>query len=228
MSHIPPRTKASAAAERLRADLLAGAIPPGTRLPIELIADRYQVGPTPAREALNRLAAEGLVTLADQRGFTAAEVSAPDLIELTDTRCLIEEAALRRSMRIAAPEWEEALLLAAHRLARTPNSASAAAFHENPEWETRHAEFHAALIGGTSSRWIAAFGATLNQQFRRYRALAMHQAYPGRDAAAEHQALAQAALGGDQDGAARLLRQHYQRTAGIILKTLGAADPYTP
>ncbi|MDE2580876.1 MAG: GntR family transcriptional regulator [Rhodospirillales bacterium] len=229
MTHLTPpspRTKAAAAYERLRADILSCAIPPGARLPVEFVADRYKVGPTPAREALNRLAAEGLATLAEQRGFSAAEVSPADLIELTDTRCLIEEAALRRSMQTRLPDWEEGLLLAAHRLARTPNSATDAVFRENPEWERQHAAFHAALIGGAGSRWIAGFGETLNQQFRRYRALAMGAAYPGRDAQAEHEALARAALGPDADHAARLLRRHYQRTAAIILAALGAPDPY--
>ncbi len=231
MSHLgppPPRTKAAAAYERLRADILSCAIPPGARLPVELIAARYNVGPTPAREALNRLAAEGLATLAEQRGFSAADVSPAELIELTDTRCLIEEAALRRSMQAADPGWEERLVLAVHRLARTPNSAAAGAFRENPEWERQHAAFHAALIGGAGSRWIASFGETLNQQFRRYRALAMRAAYATRDARAEHEALARAALAGDPDQAASLLRQHYQRTAGIILHVLGAPDPYAP
>jgi DNA-binding GntR family transcriptional regulator len=223
-----PRTKAAAAYERLRADILSCAIQPGARLPVELIAERYQVGPTPAREALNRLAAEGLATLAEQRGFSAAEVSPADLIELTETRCLLEEAALRRSMQTAEPAWEERLLLAAHRLARTPNSAARSDFRENPDWERQHAAFHAALIGGANSRWIAGFGETLNEQFRRYRALAMRAAFPNRDARAEHEALARAALAGDPEPAVRLLRAHYRRTAGIILGALGAPDPWGP
>jgi len=223
-----PRTKAAAAYERLRADILSCAIAPGARLPVELVAERYHVGPTPAREALNRLAAEGLATLAEQRGFSAAAVSPAELIELTETRCLIEEAALRRSMQGADPVWEERLLLAAHRLARTPNSAADSDFRESPEWERRHAAFHAALIGGAGSRWIAGFGEVLNQQFRRYRALAMRAAYPTRDARAEHDALARAALAGDPDHAARLLRAHYRCTAGIILGVLGASDPWRP
>ncbi|MGH7040601.1 MAG: GntR family transcriptional regulator [Acetobacteraceae bacterium] len=222
----PPRTKAAAAHERLRADLLSCAVAPGARLPVEFVCDRYGVGPTPAREALNRLAAEGLVTLAEQRGFTAAEVSAAELTELTETRCLIEEAALRRSMQTRDPAWEENLLLAAHRLARTPSSAAAGTFLESPEWERQHAAFHAALIGGTGARRIAAFCGTLNEQFRRYRALAMRSAYPDRDAHAEHEALAREALRGEADQAARLLGAHYRRTASIILQSLGAPDPY--
>lgn len=220
------RTKAATAYELLRADILSCALPPGTRLRVEVVAERYGVGPTPAREALNRLAAEGLVTLAAQRGFSVADVDPAALIELTDARCLIEEAALRRSMQIGGANWEERLLLAAHRLGRTPNSAADQSFSENPEWELRHAEFHAALIGGVNSRWIAGFGDALNQQFRRYRALAMRAAVPRRPAHAEHEALARAALSGDADLAATLLCQHYQRTAGIILSALGAPDPY--
>lgn len=226
LSPAAPRTKASAAHERLRADILSCAVAPGVRLPVELVCERYGVGPTPAREALNRLVAEGLVTLAEQRGFSVAEVSAAELIELTETRCMIEEAALRRSMHLRDPAWEESLLLAAHRLARTPSSAEAGTFRESPEWERCHARFHAALIGGCGARRISGFCDTLNEQFRRYRALAMRSVYPRRDAHAEHDALATEALRGDPDHAARLLRQHYQRTARIILAALGAPDPY--
>lgn len=226
VSPSPAQTKASTVHDRLRADILSCALRPGARLPIEWACARYDVRPTPLREALNRLTAEGLVTLAAQRGFTVAAVSAEELVELTDTRCVVEEAALRHSMERRAAEWEERLLVAAHRLARTPSSAEPGTFRESEGWERQHAAFHAALIGGCGSRWIAAFCETLNEQFRRYRALAMQSAYPQRDAQREHEALAQAALRGEADTASRLLREHYQRTASIILRGMGRADPY--
>src|SRR5690606_1929095 len=62
-------TKASAVLDRLRAEIVHGIRPPGEKLRLEHLAPRYGVGRTPLREACCRLAAEGLVTIEDQRGF---------------------------------------------------------------------------------------------------------------------------------------------------------------
>jgi len=91
----------------IRTDLLAGRFDPGSKLAIEAVATRYASGQTPVREALNRLTSEGLVERRDQRGFAVAGVSDADLIEITRTRCWLEEIALRKSIEARTPEWEE-------------------------------------------------------------------------------------------------------------------------
>ncbi|MEO1017743.1 MAG: GntR family transcriptional regulator [Pseudomonadota bacterium] len=55
---------------RLRQDIITGVRAPGERLRIEHLRKIYDVGPTPLREALQRLAADGLVLLAGSRGAT--------------------------------------------------------------------------------------------------------------------------------------------------------------
>ena len=47
------------------------------------MCERYEIGATPLREALNRLSAEELVRREEQRGFRVAPVSLSDLAELT-------------------------------------------------------------------------------------------------------------------------------------------------
>jgi len=64
---------------------------PGEKLRIEVLRTRYDVGGTPLREAMNRLSTEGLVTQSEQRGFRVTPVSADELLELTRTRCWINE-----------------------------------------------------------------------------------------------------------------------------------------
>src|SRR6201987_2510605 len=111
-------TRTRAIYERLRRDIIRGTLPPGEKLRIEVLRTRYNVGGTPLREALNRLSTEGLVTQSDQRGFRVTPVSADDLLELTRTRCLINEVALRESITRGGRDWEEGVLLALHRLWR--------------------------------------------------------------------------------------------------------------
>ena len=210
----PRATHASHVHERLRADLLSGRLLPGRRLTIKALMEEYGIGQTPLREALNRLAADGLVVAEDQRGFAVPPISAEELEELTRTRCWLEERALRESMARATAAWEEALLLAAHRLSRAPRLPDG----PNEEWEAQHRAFHALLVGHCGSRWLAGFCQQLTDRHQRYRRLAARRAFGRRDVEAEHRAILQAVLDRDVEAAVAALTAHYRLTAEVILR----------
>jgi DNA-binding GntR family transcriptional regulator len=214
-------THASSVYERIRADIIEGRLPPGGRLPIKALMERYEVGQTPLREALNRLSADGLVAAADQRGFTLPGISAEELRELTRTRCWLEERALRESMAAATESWEEAVLLAGHRLLRAPRGLDPADAEAEALWEARHREFHAILLANCGSRWLTGFCAQLTDRHQRYRKLAARRAFPRRDVQAEHRAILDAVLARDTDRAVGLLLAHYGATAEVILSDGG-------
>ena len=209
-------TRATNLYDQLRADLLGGELEPGAKLAIEALAERYQVSATPLREALNRLVSDGLVDRREQRGFVVAGISLQDLAEITQTRCWLEERALRESIAARTTAWEEALVLAHHRLAKTPRSLSVDRFQDNPDWEPLHRAFHRALISGCGSRWLLAFCDQLADQHHRYRRLSAPRAFAKRKVKSEHQQLLEAALAGRADEAVRLLHAHFERTARII------------
>jgi DNA-binding GntR family transcriptional regulator len=209
-------TRATSLFDHLRADLLAGVLEPGSKLAIEALAERYETSATPLREALNRLVADGLVERREQRGFVVAPISEQDLLEITKTRCWLEEIALRESIAARTREWEEALVLAHHRLARTPRSLASDRFEDNPDWEPLHRAFHRALIGGCGSRWLLGFCDQLADQHHRYRRLSAPRAFTKRGVKSEHQQLLEAAIAGHADEAVALLRSHFERTAKII------------
>ncbi len=219
----PGQTRASSVYDLLRRDLLTGQLAPGQRLTARFLMERYQAGQTPLREALNRLSSEGLVVSEDQRGFSVAAASAEELAELTETRCWVEDIALRRSVAAATTDWEETLVVLCHRLLRTTRSASSEHFAENMAWEAVHRSFHRALLSMCGSRPLLAFCDQLADQLYRYRQLAAHKSYPRRDIDAEHQAILAAVLRRDADGAAATLQAHYRLTAGIIQADLPAA-----
>jgi len=210
-------TIATSLYDRIRAEVLAGKLEPGRKLQIEFLCERYGAGQTPVREALNRLTSDGLIERREQRGFAVAPVSAADLMEITKTRCWLEEVALRESMTHRNAVWEEELVLAHHRLAKMPRSSSSAGYEENPSWEALHKAFHHALIGACQSRWLITFCEQLADQLYRYRQLAVHRTYPNRHERVEHQAIVDAVLAGDADLAVRLLGTHYRETAEINL-----------
>lgn len=224
-----PGTIASSVYERLREDILAGALEPGAKLRIESLSRRYAAGNTPVREALNRLLADGLVEREDQRGFTVAAVSAEDLVELTKTRCWLEGLALREALEQGGDAWEERLILEFHRLYRVPRSLREGAYESNPEWERRHMGFHKALLAACGSRWLVLYCDQLRDLAYRYRQLAAAKSFPRRDERAEHEAILNAALGRDHAAVSRLLAEHYWRTTELILsrrEALARAAPH--
>ena len=210
-------TRATSVFDALRADIVGGRFEPGGRLAIEALAEHYGASATPLREALNRLVSDGLVEKREQRGFAVAPISAADLTEITKTRCWLEEVALRESIAAHTTAGEEELVLAHHRLARTPRSLSDTRFEDNPAWEPLHRAFHRALIAGCGSRWLLGFCDQLADQHHRYRRLSAPRAFAKRGVKTEHQALMEAAVAGRADDAVALLRAHFERTARILL-----------
>ena len=203
--------------ERLRADVLSGTWTPGLKLGIESLREHYGTGATPIREALNRLAAEGWVQHMDQRGFVVTPVSEEALRELAKTRVWVETLALTQAMQASTPEWEEKVVLALHRLSKTPRSLSQENYLENPAWEKLHREFHLALLSSCGSRWLLGFCEQLYDQAYRYRQLAMKTAYKRRDESDEHKQVVDAVVAGNVAAACAALTHHYEKTAQIIL-----------
>ena len=211
-------TVASSVYDQLRLDILTGSLRPGEKLRSEFLRGRYQAGISPVREALNRLATERLVCREDQRGFHVAGVSKGDLIELTKTRCWLEEIALRQSIERGDDAWEEQIVLTFHRLSRTPRSSDETTYAFNAKWEGLHGDFHNALIAACDSHWLLGFCQQLVDQADRYRQLAAAVSYPKRNERDEHQALMEAVLKRDVDDAAAIQCAHIRKTADIVLE----------
>lgn len=211
-----PATQATSIYERLKADILSAELEPGRKLQLRFLMEHYEAGQTPLREALNRLTTEDLVIGKEQRGFFVKPINLEELRELTKTRCWVEGIALRESIANATVDWEEALIVAHHRLDRTPRSLDPERFEDNPEWERHHRRFHALLIGNCQSRPLIGFCEQLADRLYRYRALSIRKAFRSRKVTDEHAQILKATIDRDVDNAISLLQRHYTRTAEII------------
>jgi len=80
---------------RLRSDLRSGAFAPGQALTIVELARALNLSPTPVREALSRLAGEGLVEDRRGHGYFSWRMDTLDLVELFDLDALHVGAALQ-------------------------------------------------------------------------------------------------------------------------------------
>lgn len=212
-------TQASSVYDRLQADILTGQLEPGRKLRLKDLIEQYDTGNSPLREALNRLSANGMVVREENRGFRVPPARVSDLLELTRTRCWLEEIALRQSIQNGDETWEERIVLAYHWLSRAAQSSDAEVKHTSPEWEEHHREFHLALISACDSDILIDFCEQLHKRTFRYRNLAEVVEYRDRHELEEHRDLQQAVLNRDADLAVKLLVKHYTITSDIVIES---------
>ena len=219
---VEKATTATVAYERLRHDILSGDLQPGQKLAIDTISQRYGVGTNPVREALNRLSTERLVDRHDQRGFFVPQISIESWRELVNTRCWLESLALEKSMRSRTVAWEEEIVLALHRLSRTPWTEESADMTLRAQFEGTHRAFHVALLANCGSSWLMQFCEVLMDHAQRYIFVSAGAAYPRRHGEDEHKQIADAVLDGDIPLAQHRLVAHYMRTFDYIEREIHA------
>lgn len=91
---LPPGTKTDFVYRTLQAEIMGGVLPPGQRLRLAEIAERYATSEMPVREALRRLQADGLVKFENHRGATVTSVSLSRVVEIIATRTFLEVLAI--------------------------------------------------------------------------------------------------------------------------------------
>jgi DNA-binding GntR family transcriptional regulator len=204
--------------ERLRADVLACRLQPGTRLNIGELCQALSVSLSAVREALSRLTAEGLVVAEPQRGFRVAPISAEELRDLTRVRAQIESMCLERAIAVGEVTWESQLVGAFHRLSRTPEREPSDSQRMNEAWSVAHGAYHEALVSACDSPWLLRLRAILYTQSERYRRLSVPLGEIPRDLNREHREIMEAALARDAERANTLLVQHFELTNRVLLE----------
>jgi DNA-binding GntR family transcriptional regulator len=218
-AHAPPAaTLATAICDRIRADILAGRRKPGGKLRLEALKAEFAVSWSPIREALSRLAAEGLVQAEEQRGYRVAPVSRSQLAEVIRLRTLLESMALQASIEHGDDAWEAEVLAAHHRLSKLENRRYDSPVAE--QWERWHRTFHESLIRACGMLTLLQFCGQLHDMNDRYRRLFLSTHKFDRDVAGEHRAITEATLARNAAKACRLLEAHIQRTGRNILQSM--------
>ncbi len=210
-----PRTRTSEILEALRHAILNGQLLPGERLRFEELRDQFDAGMGPLREALTRLAGDGLVTFEEHKGYRVAPASREDLVDLAEIRASIEAMAITRAIKNGTDAWEGRIIATLHELAK--RSKLTAEGDIDFVWEEIHQRFHSSLVSECGSTRLLAFRQILSDQATRYRRLSVHYLIKPRDDLAEHREIADAVVNRRTDDAVYLIRQHYTRTLEILL-----------
>ncbi|MBD0424630.1 GntR family transcriptional regulator [Streptomyces sp. TRM S81-3] len=210
---------------RLRADILSGRLLPGYRLKFPELGTRYDASVSVLREALVRLAEQGLVRSEPHQGFVVTPLSREQLWELTEARVELETLVLRRSVVEGDLAWESRLVAAHHTLERTPYTAEGDDQRVDDDWATAHAAFHEALLAGCTNQRLLRMALGLRDEAELYRRWSQPLGdEPGRDLTGEHRALLEAALTRDPDAAAAALCAHVRHTTELLLAAADRLD----
>ena len=205
MTSVAPIDTASLADRvysRVRALILSGELSPGESLRQEALAEGLGTSRTPLREALNRLASEGLIELRPHRSAVVAPFTQREIEADYEARRILEPAAARLAAeRSSAPTARR--LEAAIRAHRRAGSDLDRQFEANRE-------FHVGLVAGAENPHLTRFveslwGGRIAPVF--YARQARRPGRVKRDLE-EHEEIARLIATGDGVGAARMVERH--------------------
>ncbi|HET8569010.1 MAG TPA: GntR family transcriptional regulator [Candidatus Limnocylindria bacterium] len=196
----------------MREAIITGALPPGTRLRQEKLAELFGTSRIPVRDALRALEYEGLVSSEPYRGFAVTQLDADDIEEVYDLRILLESHAVRLAVPLITDEDLRALEeLYAEMTGAAAGEAQLAA----------RERFYMRLYSITGRPRLVRLISRLRQE------VARSLRYPTLQHAPEHHAtFFDAIRAGDADRAVSQLSSHYRRVAILIRRYLrGDAMP---
>lgn len=151
--------------DAIRDRITSGSLPRGARVHQEDLAEELGVSRTPVREALRRLAAEGLVEMRTNRGARVADIDQGGMRGAYDARLVVEPGAARLAAGRRLPEPLARMRAAVAAQRRSLRSVERS-FDANRE-------FHLALVAASGNDyllqlverlWVARIGATIYER----------------------------------------------------------------
>lgn len=188
--------------DHLRQEILANRLTPGTVLGEVALSESLGVSRGPIREAIGRLAAEGLVIVRPRRGAVVASLSKDEFLEAYQVREALEVLAVRLAVpRLADVERERLATLVAE-------MEDCAAKDDVDRFFELNATFHGIIVDASRNTKLRDMYRQLVEQMGRYRMRSLSLRGSLKRSIAEHKTILRAIAAGDADRAAHLLSEH--------------------
>jgi DNA-binding GntR family transcriptional regulator len=208
--------------DHLREEILAGGLEPGAELAEVALSEQLGVSRGPIREAIGRLASEGLVTVRPRRGAVVRALSKEEFLELYQVREALELMAVKLAVPRLGPDDLAGLQQLIDEMAAHAERGDVPAFFE------ANAAFHGRLFELSGNGKLQELYRQLLGQLGRYRTRSLLLRGNLQRSVAEHAAILRAAKRGDADRAAHLMAEHIrvpQRSVkGLSDDELAAAE----
>lgn len=210
-----PRALSDQVYQILRANVRNGKILPGQALQEVQLAELLGVSRTPVREALTRLASDGLVT-ADGRSFVVPSLTLADVDDIYEVRSLIEPEALRRVAVQTANPVVRAPIMAALAASKTAHLAG-----DNEAFMEANAHFRAAWLALVPNPRLVHAVELYADHVQHLRALTLGNARVRNVVLGGLKRIAKALVAGDGDAAAVALQDHLSEAKRAFIAALG-------
>ncbi len=209
--NAPTRLQSRAYAE-LRRLIASGEFPPGTFLSERQLAAQLGMSKTPVHVALERLEAEGFVTISAQQGIVVRGMSVEDILDHYELREAVESWIVRRLAGNLKPTQVEALR------DNLASQKAALAVHDLRALMQLDEQMHFLLASYLGNREILSTMERLRDKIHQVilRVTDSDRARPA-DSTAEHEAIIAAIFDGQAEEAARLMTEHLEAGKRRIL-----------
>lgn len=190
--------------DHLREEILSGRLQPGQELNELGLSAELEVSRGPIREALSRLASEGLVKVTPRRGAVVSELTDEEFVEAYQVREALETLAIRLAVpRIEAEELDRLRALHGEMTQRIAND-------ELTEFFDANAAFHQQIVDSSGNAKLGEHYRLLMAQMGRYLARSLTLRGTTNSSPPEHAAILAAIEARDPEEAARLLANHIE------------------
>jgi DNA-binding GntR family transcriptional regulator len=187
---------------------------PGDKLSDLRLSEELGVSRTPVREALHRLAQEGIVRAESRRGFYVSDFSSEDVREVYDVRTALEVLAVR----LALPHLRAADLdIAQRELDAVSRRVRAGDPEANETFLVIDRAFHQMLVQAANNRRLAGMMASVQAQLRVFQFYGIHFQDMMEMSLEHHQAILAALRAGDRPAAEAAMERHIQEVKARVL-----------
>jgi DNA-binding GntR family transcriptional regulator len=198
---LSPRALYQDVAERLRQQIYARVLEPGSWIDETRLAIAWGISRTPLREALKVLAAEGLVTMKVRRGAYVTEMSRDDVAQVYHVLALLESDAAGVVAASATPAQRTELTQLHARLQ--------AQVRRRDAFFATNEQFHMALLEMAGNRWALQTVRDLRKVMKLNRHHSLLKQGRLAESLAEHAAIMHAIEACDAAAATRLMKAHF-------------------
>ncbi|HYD57624.1 MAG TPA: GntR family transcriptional regulator [Burkholderiales bacterium] len=216
----PPPVLSDAVYQDLLERILSGVYKPGEVLRQEELAARYLVSRVPVREAMSRLASDGVLVFRPRRGYAVKLLDAREIEEVFGLRMLIEEHAGRLAAQHRQPDDIRGVAEILDKMDALDRQSA----NGMREWLELNRKFHAELFAASRRAHVCRVAASLRDTVEPYIRLEATITGTFDQADAEHREIFEAFQRGDADAVGRLCRLHCEHTAGRLKQGLGQRD----
>jgi GntR family transcriptional regulator, rspAB operon transcriptional repressor len=220
-----PQTATEAAYAAIIDLILAHDLRPGERTSVIQLSEKLAIGRTPIKEAITRLEAEGVLSVAGRSGTTVKEIDAQRARHLFDLRKVLEQHAAESAAKNVLPHHVKQLKVLLEEM-RASSIKPADPHQASSRFIKANVRFHAIIIAAASNPVLDRLYAQLQMQVQ----IVTYLFHRGQDAGAararhdEHVAIVQALEAKDGARLKRLLREHADTSEKAILRALAQRD----